>query len=140
MITKITPSTRHSVALTVRDGRRAVIRMPGRQGAAGAGSTIVDFSFDSASPMVILPLAAGAVVLDAMMQIVTPFDDPAASLTLGTAADASRFLGSGDNLPAQVGGYGNDLPQYFPVAETIRLFISPGSSTQGAGKIIVRHQ
>jgi len=111
----------------------------GIQGAP-AGPTIVNFSFDSASPLVVLPLAAGAVVLDVMLQIITPFDDPAATLTLGTAADASRFLGSGDNLPGQAGGYGDDLPQYFTASETMRLFISPGSSTQGTGKIIVRYQ
>ena len=59
MITKITPSTRHSVALTVRDGRRAVIRMPGRQGAAGvSGGIFVRDEFAASAGQGVFALSA----------------------------------------------------------------------------------
>lgn len=102
-------------------------------GAAAGVSPSVPFAFNTASPLVLAALPAGAKVVRAAIVISTPFDDAAATLSLGTPGSPALVLGPSDSRPSVAGQYETDLIATFAAADTLQLVISPGASTQGAG-------
>lgn len=102
-------------------------------GAAAARSSVVPFAFNTASPLALSALIAGAKIVRAAIVISTPFDDGAATLSLGTPGSPALVLGPSDSLPGTAGQYETDLITTIGAADTLQLAISPGTSTQGAG-------
>jgi len=100
-------------------------------------ATITPFAFNTASPLVAIPVVNGESVLDTKIVITTVFDDPAAVLALGTIASPSVFIPAANNDPQTVGGYGSEENVNFTGAEAVRLTLTPGTSTQGAGYLVV---
>lgn len=107
------------------------------------GETVVrvDFAFDSASPLLLLAIAAGGAVNRCQVCITTPFDDPTSTLEVGTLFSPALVLAAGEIDPTDAGGqYATDTVTVFASAESLVLTISPGASTQGAGFVLVKEQ
>lgn len=66
------------------------------------------------------------------------FDDPAAELSLGTAASPAVLLGPAENDPATLDVYTTRIPFLVPAPTDLQLLISPAASTQGAGRVILQ--
>lgn len=95
----------------------------------------VAFAFNTASPLLLVPVFAGGIMARAQIQITTAFNDPAATLLLGTSASPSLVMGAADSDPSVVDSYDQSTMLTFPGpgADKLQLTISPGASTQGAG-------
>ena len=102
-------------------------------GGGGSVGTAVPFSFNTPSPLVLHALLAGAKIVRAAIVISTPFDDAAATLSLGTPGSPALVLSPAQNQPGVAGQYETDLIASFAAPDTFQLAISPGASTQGAG-------
>ncbi len=98
----------------------------------------VAFAFGTASPLTLQALAAGAVVEFALVVIETVFDDPTATLKVGTVATPDLVLGTGEIKATAIGQYASDIAHEVAVPEFLKLTISPGASTQGAGHVLFR--
>jgi len=97
----------------------------------------IEFAYNDASPKVAGILNPGDIVIESELEVITPFDDPAATLALGTIAVPGRFVGVTENQPDVANNYANSANFPITVAEQCRVTISPGTSTQGAGRVSV---
>lgn len=105
-------------------------------GELGLSVVKVDFDYLTSSPLFIASLPSNACVLRADVVVTTDFDDNAATLAL-TTVSSGDILSTSEIKPGKIGQY-NTLEIFRPsVADTVQLSISPGSSTQGAGFVIV---
>jgi hypothetical protein len=114
----------------------------GGGGTGGAGETVarVPFTFASASPLLLLSIPAGSAVNRCALVITTTFDDPTATLSVGTAFSPAALLATSDIEPGIAGQYESDLIVPFTPAETLILTLSPAGSTQGAGYVLLKEQ
>jgi hypothetical protein len=95
----------------------------------------VAFGFDTIYPYILQVIEGGAVVARMKVQIMTPFNDPTASLSFGSDQSPSLFLGSEDSDLQTYGEYEN--PGSVPLLIDGRLVLMvSGSSTQGSGYLI----
>jgi hypothetical protein len=101
-------------------------------------SVLFDFSFATVSPALIQALGGSAVVEWAQVIMTTVFDDPAATLSLGTTADPSGVLSASQIDPTELAVYSTESPLRLAAPSTLQLTISPGASTQGAGYVLAR--
>lgn len=99
---------------------------------------VVAFTYVTASPMVLQSVLAGQIVNRAVIVITTPFDDPAATVKVGTTSTPALILGPGDTTASIADQYGNDALTDFASNDIMILTISPGASTQGAGFLFYR--
>lgn len=119
---------------------------PGRWIKVGAGGGVasntdtiqVPFLFNTASPLLIRTMSAGETIVSAEIQITVPSDDLAATLELGTPGTPGLILDSTKPNFSAVGVYGTNVNFPFSGADTIQLTITPGTSTQGAGFVILQ--
>lgn len=93
------------------------------------------FSFSSASPIVLAQLHPGNVMTRAVIVIDTPFDDPAATVLLGTTTDPSLYLGASDSDPGVSGQYGSEQVIDFGLPDYLILTVQPNASSQGVGRL-----
>lgn len=93
------------------------------------------FAFNTPSPLILVPVSPGGVIARAQIQITTLFDDPIASLLLGTAANPSLVMSATDSDPHIVNAYDVSTMVTFPATDILQLTINPGASTQGAGTL-----
>ena len=100
-------------------------------------SWVEDFDFTTTSPHDFAPLEAGDYVTDWELEVTTAFDDPAAWLTLGTVSATGSILAINQNDPGTVGTYASQENFKASGSDAVRLVISPGTSTQGAGRVVV---
>lgn len=96
------------------------------------------FNYNSVSPFVIATLLPGELVDEAEIKITTPFDDPSATLQLGTPATPAILFGVGEIDPARLAQFGSEDNIEILAAQTLQLLIVPGASTQGQGTYHVR--
>lgn len=99
-------------------------------------SITLDFDYTTASPADFGIVRISDLIIRSEIEVTTPFDDPAATLRLQ--------LGTGEIIiqqaevdPGAVGNYGNDDNLKAASQTTGRLVISPGISTQGAGRVVL---
>jgi hypothetical protein len=99
----------------------------------------VPFAFNSTTPMVLQQVFPGQVLNRCTILVVTPFDDPAAFIKVGTSFNTSLVLGASD---VSLGILGNSYEQAalfpFSITDFLQLTISPGASTQGAGLLLYK--
>lgn len=93
------------------------------------------FSFASASPIVVAQVLPGNVVTRAVIVIETPFDDPAASVLLGTTTDPSLYFNASDSDPSVSGQYGSEQVLNVVLPDYLILTVQPSASSQGAGRL-----
>lgn len=98
---------------------------------------VVRFSFASPSPVVLGAVAPGQVLARAAVLVATPFDDPAATLELGTSAAPGLVFAAGEvDVRAANGTFDNDGLRPFGAPDVLLLTISPHASTQGDGIVL----
>jgi len=97
----------------------------------------IDFDFNSASPFTLFNLLADDTIDKVEVSITEAFDDPAATLELGTVANSSLIFSTSEIDPGQVADYVNDQNNVITLAEILRLLITPGTSTQGKGFVLL---
>lgn len=98
----------------------------------------VPFSFNTPSPLILGAIVSGQVIGTAAVQILTPFNDNAAQVTLGTSADPGALLSTGQVRASAQGQYETGEIYVAPVNDLFQLSISPGASTQGTGRLFYR--
>ena len=97
----------------------------------------VFFSFSTPSPMTLANLKAGDIIDEADVVITTVFDDAAATLEVGTVASPGLVLPTTKIDPTILDRtFTSSVKHEISVAEILRLTISPGASTQGAGFVL----
>jgi hypothetical protein len=118
---------------TRSDGGSLDIEVVALASASGVSGVAVLFAFNTPSPLVLGALAAGARIVRAAIVVSTPFDDNAATLSLGTPGSPALVLATTDNRPSVASQYETDLITTIGAPDTLQLTISPGASTQGGG-------
>jgi hypothetical protein len=106
---------------------------------SGANGYIVyePFAFNSASPLTIATIAPGQLVYSAQICIIVAFDDPAATLLLGTTSDPSKYFAANETRPTALGTYSSLVPVPATLAEDVILTIAPAASTTGVGAVVL---
>jgi hypothetical protein len=94
----------------------------------------VRFNYGDATPKPIGTVPANRVVRQTTITILTPFDDPSATLALGAPADLQATT---DNFPQDAGVYTTYPGLQYGVNTAVALTISPGTSSQGAGLVSI---
>ena len=87
----------------------------------------------------VLPLQsvlAGDQISRVCVIIQTPFNDPLASITVGTTGNPSLLMSAGDNFPAFSNQYNTSEVTIFSLPDTMQLTINAGTSTQGSGILL----
>jgi hypothetical protein len=92
--------------------------------------------FSSFSPLILANLSAGDIVVDCEVHIGTTFDDPGATIEVGTPAGLGSVMASNENDPQVAATYGTDENYIATVSETFQATISPGISAQGSGYVL----
>lgn len=95
-----------------------------------------NFTFSTASPLLLLSIQSGDILDGAVIVITTDFNDPAAHVMLGTPAFPSLFL---DVSPALVSQFSTPQIEEFAAVDQLQLRIT-GASTTGAGYVAFRVQ
>lgn len=110
---------------------------PGSSG--GGGIQVVQFTYATASPLVLQRVTAWQLLDRAVLVLTTRFDDPLpAGILLGTTATPGLVLGSGDVDASVEDQYENAALFEFAIDDFLQLTITPGASTQGAGFLFYR--
>lgn len=97
----------------------------------------VPFAFNSVTPYIVTSMLLGQSIANSELVIETPFDDPNASLTLGTFANPSLILSASQIKPQMSASFGSEVNHLFIIDEFIVLFLNPLGSTQGSGYIFL---
>jgi hypothetical protein len=93
----------------------------------------VAFAFDSPSPRILCVIGQGNIVGPLTLVVIEAFDDPQATLTVGTSADPSAFLGPGDSDLTTLGQYASGTLHAILASDYLMLFVDPKTSTRGSG-------
>jgi len=109
----------------------------GSSGPATEEEIILPFSFAPPLVTVIAPLLATDIVVSSSVQVLTPFDDPAATASLGTIANPVLLLAPINIDLTTIAQYQNGEMTTSP-PDQLQLVIVPGASTTGNGRVLVR--
>lgn len=100
----------------------------------------VSFSFGDATPKNIVEVPAGATVTEVVIVLLTQFNDPSSTLSVGDSGQVDRLLATTDITTSVTGTYTTE-PAYKYLANTmVTLSISPGTSSSGNGFVILTYQ
>lgn len=122
-------------------GRWLPVPLPVAPGAAGdVRATKVSFTFATPSPLTLVPVTAGDIVIDAEIVIEIPFNGTNPTLSVGDTADAQRYIPTTQNDPKTIGNYGSQTNYEYVGIDTVRLTIVPDGSTAGAGYILITYK
>jgi len=106
-------------------------------GAEGSATIKHAFAFNSASPIDVTPLSAGDTVIECFLKFTQAFDDPAATVSVGTVANPNIYMAPADSDPSVAGAVYESCPvEELTAPEELTLTISPGTSTQGQGFLV----
>jgi hypothetical protein len=112
----------------------AFIAQPVPVSPSGGNAVVVPFTYSSGT-LVLQATAMGQVLTRAVVVVTAPFNDPSATLVLGTTTDPGLIFEAGDvdaSLPLQTDG---DAIFSFTTTDFLLLTIEPGASTVGAGSL-----
>jgi hypothetical protein len=122
-------------------GQTSLVGSEGPTGPTGPGETVgqVAFDFSTPSPLLLQTVTPGLVLNRCAIVIVTPFDDPAARIEVGTSANPSLVFAQGEVVAVAPGNTFNNSSLYpFETNDFLLLTISPGASTQGSGILLYK--
>jgi uncharacterized protein YjbJ (UPF0337 family) len=103
------------------------------------GQFTMNYSYTDPNPLNLLIGPAGSTVTTATVVVVTPFDDVTATISMGDTANANSLLATTD-ISAQVNGTFTAQPALRYGADTqLVLGITPGTSSQGDGVIVINY-
>ncbi len=118
--------------LDATDVQSAIDALKGDIG-GGGGALKAPFTYTTASPFLIQAVTAGQLITRATLVLTQSFNDPAATIGLGTTADPNLIFAPGDVDADTTSQYDNEGLVVFPSNDYLILTLSPGASTQGAG-------
>jgi len=101
--------------------------------ASGGIALTAPFTYATSSPEVVQAVVPGQLITRAVVVIETAFDDPAASVTVGTTANPDLIFGPGDISTNTTDQYQEQDITPFNANDFLIITITPGTSTQGAG-------
>jgi len=90
--------------------------------------------------MVLQAITAGQLLDRAALLVEVPFDDPAATVSMGTTTDPGSVFNDSDVDLGLSGQYENRILTLFPVNDFLIFSVSPGSSTRGSGILLYKVQ
>lgn len=93
------------------------------------------FAFNSSSPKSIASVINGERVKKVVIEIVTPFDAPEATISVGHTGSPAFLMDTAQNIPSEIGVYEVAPSFKYGGDDTIKLYISPGGSSQGTGLV-----
>jgi hypothetical protein len=93
----------------------------------------VPFNFNTISPLTLLNVENGDVIVNTSIDIIEAFDDISTDISIGTAANNDLLLDSGDNDPTNLGLYEDTKNTSFVSSQAVALYINAGASTEGDG-------
>ncbi|RMG95047.1 MAG: hypothetical protein D6706_12900 [Chloroflexi bacterium] len=85
------------------------------------------------------PIPANAEVLEVRVHVITAWDDPAATITVGTTTLPTDLMVSTENDPATIGTYVKTLYKQYPGGEILHAFMNHGTATTGSAKVVVTY-
>lgn len=98
------------------------------------------FEHDTASPLKIGTLSAGTTVLSVDLTVENAFDDPLSNVTVGTDSDPSFFMGQEMSDPTVQATFINQERKRLVGTSDVKVWVTPGSSTQGNISIVMTYQ
>lgn len=103
------------------------------------GQFTMNYSYTDPNPLNLVIVPSGSTVTSATVVVVTPFDDVTATISMGDTANANSLLATTD-ISAQVNGTFTAQPAVRYGADTqLILGITPGTSTQGDGVLVINY-
>lgn len=106
-------------------------------GAAQERHVRANFTFATASPLLVGTQAADEMIVRSEVVITTAFDGPTAGVVLGTAFTPGLVLDTNEVKARRLGQYLSlEVFEAPGVATPIRLTITPGGSSAGAGYVL----
>jgi len=96
----------------------------------------VRFQYNSISPFILVNLQANDVIDKTEVTIFDEFDDPAATLEVGTVANPGLILSTDEIVPQEKNTFRNEENYEVLINEILRLNITPGASTKGNGVVL----
>ena len=103
-------------------------------GAIDLVGDVIDFDFSSVSPVLIGKSPTGLSISNIIIEIITPFNNPATTITAGDAGDHTRLFPANLNDPTTAENYEAE-PNYIYAAPTDMYLYITGVSTAGAGRV-----
>lgn len=97
------------------------------------------FAYNSSSPLTVLSIPAGARIIKTTIQLQTTFNDAAATLKIGDAVVNDRLMTVDQNIPNEIGEYQSTTPYQYVAITNLNLYMNPGTSTQGAGVVVIEY-
>ena len=94
-----------------------------------------DFAFDGAFPVDLAILGAGGFIDKVEFVVEVAFDDPAATLKIGTVAAPELVFAAVDTDLTILEQYVSEVNHRILADDILRLVIEPGASTQGSGYV-----
>lgn len=118
------------------DGTNYVAGIDDTAGGTGPGSgftvTPLDFYYGDTSPVTIASVATGETIVSIRIDITQAFN-AVSSLSVGHTGSSTALMNTDQNIPTVAGSFEVVLHQEYGGADTIKLYITPGSSSEGAG-------
>ena len=112
---------------------------------SGGGGTVTTeiivcpFSFGDLSPKKLFTVPVNAYIVTTQIKIDIPFNDLAASLTIGDSGTADKYMKTAENDPLNPGEYETNPSEKVLAAKDVYLTLSPGTSTQGNGVVVLEY-
>lgn len=112
----------------------------GTGGSSTNNFVTIPFSYNSSTPVNILMMAANMLIYDCSIIIETAFNDPTSTLSVGDSGNPSRLMSSVDNSSTIENTYKTTPSHKYGSNTQVTLTITPGTSTQGSGYVVLTIQ
>ena len=101
----------------------------------------LDFDFNTPDNTIIKILPKNRRIRSVSIIYDIDFDDVATVISIGTSTDNNQFIDANENDPTETDGEFNKNSNFFDISNqtTIRFFIAPGTSSQGAGTVYIKY-
>jgi hypothetical protein len=107
---------------------------------ATTGKSEFPFDYGDATPKNLFVIQANKVIESVSIIVMTAFNDVFATLAVGDTTDPASLLLTTDNAPGVTGTYTTEPAIKYGSATQLNLSISPGTSTQGSGLVVITYQ
>lgn len=99
------------------------------------------YNYNHSSPITLFTAPANTMIADVIIEIVTPFSDSSATLSVGDSVNSSIVMAASEiDLSAAVGQIFRGSPGYVYTSTTpVILTLNPGASTSGSFKITLSY-
>jgi hypothetical protein len=98
------------------------------------------FNYGDATPKDLMIITADKIIEEVSIILMTDFDDPTSTLSIGDAGDPDRLLETTDNTTQVTGTYLVRPGYKYALNTQLILTIVPGVSTQGDGLVVITYQ